>query len=276
MAQHSLAWHERVGATFRVGRLMPLLAAVESLSGQPEAAHARLEEQRKWLVGRAYGPGGHARIDVWLQDVEALIAMGRLDEAEEVLAELRCRAEVCKSPHVRALASRCEGLLLAARGDLVAAIDAMDSALAAHRQRRRPLDHGRTLLEKGCIERRAKRKAAAKQTLEEALAILEPLGSQVWASRARDELSRIGLRQARATEGLTPTQARVGGLVAAGLTNLEIARQLHMSPRTVASHLSRVYREYGVSSRSQLAAALVASDAAPDVAPSLDGTALTT
>ncbi|MGO9907963.1 MAG: response regulator transcription factor [Solirubrobacteraceae bacterium] len=113
-------------------------------------------------------------------------------------------------------------------------------------------------LEKGSIERRAKRKAAAKQTLEEALAVLELLGAESWVSRTRDELSRIGLRRARATDGLTPAQTRVAQLVATGLSNPQIARELHMSVRTVESHLNRVYREYGVSSRSQLAAAIAA------------------
>ena len=134
----------------------------------------------------------------------------------------------------------------------------MDRALAAHARCHRPFEHGRTLLEKGSIERRAKRKAAAKQTLEEALAMLEPLGAQLWVSRTRDELSRIGLRRASGSDGLTPAQTRVAELVAAGLTNPEIARELHMSLRTVESHLSRVYREYGVRSRSQLTAALAA------------------
>jgi DNA-binding CsgD family transcriptional regulator len=264
-AELCLARALRTGCVQLGTRLIRVLAAVELLSGRPEAAHARLEEQRKWLVARGWGSAGHARVGTWSQDVEALIAMGRLDEAEGVLGELRQRAEMCETVDVRAIASRCEGLLLAARGDVVGATRAMDSALAAHARCRRPLEHGRTLLEKGSIERRAKRKAAAKQTLEEALAILEPLGAQLWVSRARDELSRIGLRPARATEGLTPTQARVGELVAAGLTNTQIARQLHMSLRTVESHLSRVYREHGVSSRSQLTAALVAPGAAPRV-----------
>ena len=96
--------------------------------------------------------------------------------------------------------------------------------------------------------------------------MLEPLGAQVWVSRTRDELSRIGLRRASGSNGLTPAQTRVAELVAAGLTNPEIARELHMSLRTVESHLSRVYREYGVRSRSQLVAAL----AAPAGASSLD------
>jgi DNA-binding CsgD family transcriptional regulator len=248
-------------------RLIRLIAAVELLSGQPELAHVRLQELRHTLASNGFGGAGSGKILVWSQDVEALIAMGRLDEAEDVLVELQGRAEVCQSPYVHALASRCEGLLLAARGELIAAIEAMDAALAMHAECRRPFEHGRTLLEKGSIERRAKRKAAAKQTLEEALAILEPLGAEFWVSRTRDELSRIGLRRARAAEGLTPAQARVADLVAAGLSNPQIAQQLHMSLRTVESHLSRVYREHGVSTRSQLTAMMTtAGDRAVGIA----------
>jgi DNA-binding CsgD family transcriptional regulator len=265
-AEQGLALMDQTGAVWLGSRLIPLVAAVDVHSGRPEAAHARLAELRAWLLRSGFGPAGIARAVAWSQDVEALIAMRGLDEAEQVLAELRARAEVCGSDGLRAIASRCEGLLFAARGDLVSAIDAMDTAIAAHLRCRRPFEHGRTLIEKGSIERRARRKAAAKQTLEQALAVLEPLGAEIWVSRARDELSRIGLRRAKATEGLTPAQARVAELVAAGSTNAEIARELHMSPRTVESHLTRVYREHGVTSRSQLAAALVAAEA-----PSLRG-----
>jgi DNA-binding NarL/FixJ family response regulator len=202
---------------------------------------------------------------VWSLDVEALIALGRLDEAEGVLGELRSRAHVCGVDSLHALAARCEGLLRAAHGDLAAALDAMERAVAADLLRSRPVEHGRTLLEKGSIERRARRKAAAKQTLEEALAILEPLGAEIWASRARDELSRIGIRRAKATDGLTPAQTRVAELVAAGSTNRQIARELHMSLRTVESHLTRIYRQHGVTSRSQLMATLATSKQSPSI-----------
>jgi len=189
-----------------------------------------------------------------------LLALGSLEEAKDLLAELASRAEACRSDNLQAIAARSEGMLLAARGELSAAIDAMDTAIAAHLRCPRPFEHGRTLLEKGSIQRRAKRKAAAKQTLEQAIEILEPLGAQIWLTRARDELSRIGLRGAKATEGLTPAQARVAELVAAGMSNPEIARELHMSLRTVVSHLSRVYQECGVKSRTQLIGALAKSD----------------
>jgi len=262
-AEHGLALTDRTGAIWLGSRLIPLLAGVEVLSGEPEAAHARLAELRGWLDSNGFGPAGSGRAIVWSQDVDALVALGRLDEAAEVLAELRSRAEVCDSDPLRAIAARCEGLLLAARGDLVAALEAMNRALVAHLRRPRPFEHGRTLLEKGSIERRARRKAAAKQTLEQALAILEPLEAEIWVARARDELSRIGLRRARATEGLTPAQTRVAERVLAGSSNAEIARELHMSLRIVESHLSRIYREHGVTSRSQLAAAFATADGAP-------------
>ena len=262
-AEHGLALAARTGADWLAARLIPLLAGVELQSDQPEPAHARLAKLREWLSSSGFGPAGVGKTLVWSQDIEALIALGRLEEAEEVLAELGARATVSDQPAVKAVALRCQGQLLAARGELVPAIEAMDRALAAHSQCQRPLERGRTLLEKGSIERRAKRKSAAKQTLEQALAILEPLGAQIWVSRTRDELSRIGLRRAKAAEGLTPAQTRVAELVAAGLTNPQIARQLHMSLRTVESHLSRVYREYGVTSRSQLAATFGASGGSP-------------
>jgi tetratricopeptide (TPR) repeat protein len=220
--EQGLALAERTGAVMQLSRFTTLLAAVELLSGQPEMADARLKEQRHWLRSIGFGTAGYAKTNVWSLDVEALIALGRLEEADDVMAELRSRAEACRSDNLRAIASRAEGMLLAARGDLSAAIDAMDRAIAAHLRCPRPFEHGRTLLEKGSIQRRAKRKAAAKQTLEQALAILEPLGAQMWVSRARDELSRIGLRRAKATEGLTPAQTRVAELVMAGWTNGEM------------------------------------------------------
>jgi DNA-binding CsgD family transcriptional regulator len=258
-AEQGLALAERTGKVWLASRFSAVLAWVELLSGQPEMAHTRLKEQREWLQSIGFGPAGYPKGYVWSLDLDALITLGRLAEAEDVLAELRSRAQACGSENLHAIASRFEGMLLAARGDLPAALDSMDQAIAWHLRCRRPFEHGRTLLEKGSIQRRLKHKAAAKQTLEQALEILEPLEARIWVTRARDELSRIGLRRAKATDGLTPAQTRVAELVATGSTNAQIALELHMSVRTVESHLTRVYQEHGVRSRSQLIAALAAS-----------------
>ena len=61
------------------------------------------------------------------------------------------------------------------------------------------------------------------------------------------------------TEGLTPAQQRVAELAAGGATSREIAHTLYMSERTVEAHLTKIYRELGIRSRAQLAAALSAT-----------------
>jgi DNA-binding CsgD family transcriptional regulator len=50
--------------------------------------------------------------------------------------------------------------------------------------------------------------------------------------------------------GLTAREVEVLRLLAAGLTDLQIAKQLVLSPRTVHAHISSIYRKLGVTSRS--------------------------
>ncbi len=52
------------------------------------------------------------------------------------------------------------------------------------------------------------------------------------------------------TAGFTPREVEVLGLVAAGMTNAQVAQRLFLSPRTVQRHLNSIYRKLGVSSRS--------------------------
>jgi predicted ATPase/DNA-binding SARP family transcriptional activator/DNA-binding CsgD family transcriptional regulator len=49
--------------------------------------------------------------------------------------------------------------------------------------------------------------------------------------------------------GLTPRQSEVLRLVAAGVTNAQVAKELFVSPRTVETHLTSIYHKLGVSSR---------------------------
>jgi DNA-binding CsgD family transcriptional regulator len=205
-------------------------------------------------VAQGFGFIGSLGLGLWTLDVEALVTLGRPDEAEPILDDFAKRARCSMNPHAQAVARRCRGLVLGAKGRIVEAIDQMDAALADHARRCLRPELARTLLEKGALERRAKRKSAAKQSLERALAVLEPLDAALLKARARDELSRIGLRRATVTTGLTPAQMRVAELVAAGMSNREIATTLYMSTRSVESHLTKIYRELGVRSRAQLAA----------------------
>jgi DNA-binding NarL/FixJ family response regulator len=67
---------------------------------------------------------------------------------------------------------------------------------------------------------------------------------------------RLESEPAGATELLTPREREVAALIAAGLTNVDLARRLYISPRTAAVHVSNILRKLGVASRTEVAAAL--------------------
>lgn len=62
------------------------------------------------------------------------------------------------------------------------------------------------------------------------------------------------LEQVLVAHGLTSREAEVLRLVALGRSNLDAARRLGVSDRTVQKHLQRAFRKLGVASRSQAAA----------------------
>jgi DNA-binding CsgD family transcriptional regulator len=184
-------------------------------------------------------------------EVEALTALGELDQADGLLRSLR--ASAFARPWARAAGGRCAGLLLAARGDVDRANAALEQSLVHHEGLPMPFELGRTLLVQGQIRRRAKQKRAARESLKGALHIFERLGAPLWAERARAELRRIGLRPPASLD-LTPTEERVADLVGSGHTNREVAHALFMSVHTVEANLGRIYRKLGVRSRTELAA----------------------
>ena len=102
------------------------------------------------------------------------------------------------------------------------------------------------------MERRAKRKREARDTLTKALAVFDDLGAPLWAEKTSAELARIGGR-APSSQELTPTEERVAALVAGGSTNREAADSLFISIHTVEANLKRIYRKLGVRSRTELA-----------------------
>jgi DNA-binding NarL/FixJ family response regulator len=55
---------------------------------------------------------------------------------------------------------------------------------------------------------------------------------------------------------LTATEQRIADLVAAGLSNTEVAHELFISPKTVEWNLSKIYKKLHVRSRAALAAKL--------------------
>jgi DNA-binding CsgD family transcriptional regulator len=74
-----------------------------------------------------------------------------------------------------------------------------------------------------------------------------------YASRGRGQRRRPALGWA----SLTPTEREVIKLVVNGFSNPDIAARMFVSPPTVKTHLTNIFRKLGVSSRSELAAEAV-------------------
>jgi DNA-binding CsgD family transcriptional regulator len=225
------------------------LGFLELSLGEPTAAASRL---RPLVDEYALSGYGLPSVNPILPDaIEALLAIGESDEARLLLGRLEERGRTLDQPWARSTAARCRGLLLAAEGDLDGAVDALRHAVELHARSPQPLERARTLLALGTALRRARCKRAARETIGEALRVFEALGADLWAARAREELGRIGGR-ARA-RGLTPTEARVSALVAAGKSNKEVAAALFLAVHTVETNLSRIYEKLGIRSRTELA-----------------------
>ncbi|HEX5617262.1 MAG TPA: AAA family ATPase [Solirubrobacteraceae bacterium] len=188
-------------------------------------------------------------------EIEALIQVGRLEDADEAIAFVEEQGRASGRAWHAAVSARGRALLAAAGGDHEAARAHVERALLAHERLPQPFERARTLLAQGTIERRAKRRAAAREALTAALELFDGLGAALWAEKAAAELARIPGR-GRASSELTETERRVAELVADGLSNKEVAARLFVSVRAVEANLSKVYAKLGVRSRSQLAGKL--------------------
>jgi DNA-binding CsgD family transcriptional regulator len=187
---------------------------------------------------------------VYADAIEARIAAGHLD-VDEQIDRLAARGRELDYPWAQAAAARCRGLLSAARGDLDAAAEALAGALAHHDRSPQPFERGRTLLALGVVQRRAKRRGEARETLRQALELFDALGAALWAEKAAAELARIPGRAPGSGE-LTETERQIAELVAEGNTNKEVATRLFVSVRTVEAALSRIYGKLDVRSRTEL------------------------
>jgi DNA-binding CsgD family transcriptional regulator len=99
-------------------------------------------------------------------------------------------------------------------------------------------------------------------SLDEALAGYGATSALRDAARVHSRLRKLGVRRQQwsRTEGpasgwasLTAAERAVADLVAAGLTNRQVAARLFVSPHTVAFHLRRIFRKLEVTSRVELA-----------------------
>jgi len=187
---------------------------------------------------------------------EAQVMVGKPERALTLAQDFMAHAP---PDHVfaTALGSRVKGLAQQALGQPTEALACLDQASRAFTAAEMPFDAARASLEWATLAA-ATDGALAAQALQESLAVFERLGARRYARRTRRLLYKLGVRprstlyRSPSATLLSPRELEIVRLVAENLTSAEIAERLIISPRTVTTHLDRIYTRLGINSRTAL------------------------
>ena len=228
----------------------------------------RYEEAREEARQAAEDPSGF-QISLWalLELIEAAVRSGNMPMAADAVARLAETTQAGGTNLALGLEARSRALVAedgAADGWYREAIDRLGRTQLRPELARAHLLYGEWL-------RRENRRTDARDQLRTAHTILEAIGMEAFAERARRELlatgetarKRTAPAAAGASQELTPQEAQVARLARDGLSNPEIGARLFISSHTAQYHLGKVFTKLGITSRSQLHQALPADLAAP-------------
>ena len=195
----------------------------------------------------------------WRSD-GALVAHGLGDrhEASRLVGEEVELARRWGAPRPVGVALRAAGLIEGGDEGIELLRESVDVLATSQAQ----LERAKSFTELGAALRRANQRASARTFLHEGLELAHRCGAIVLVERAHAELLATGARPRRlvrsGVDSLTPSERRVAQMATEGQTNREIAQALFVTPKTVETHLSHVYRKLGIQARSQLAGAMTA------------------
>ncbi|WP_329268162.1 helix-turn-helix transcriptional regulator [Streptomyces sp. NBC_01451] len=262
LAEQAVRASEADGDRLFLLRALAVLGQAELLAGDPRGAAAAVEVlHRVKELGEAMCAADPPLLHWYADLAEALVVLGETDEAGAVLHDARTRMSGDAPGSVLAALERAEGLREAALGRAKEGAVRLRTAVDRLRRLPLPVELVRALVALGTVERRSRRRSAARTVLREALETAQRIGAAPLVTRARDELARVDAGERGGETGagepeLTPTEARIAELVGGGATNREVAAKLFISVKTVEGALSRVYRKLGVRSRTALAHAM--------------------
>ncbi len=204
---------------------------------------------------------GHAHISMWAlpELVEAAARTGNNELSSQGLDRLSEWTQAGGTDWGLGVEARCRALL--AEGE--PADQLYEEAIG--RLGRTPMrpELARAHLLYGEWLRRQRRRSDARKQLRVAWQMLDEIGMEAFAERARRELRATGESVNRRTltfqADLTPQESQIARLAADGLSNPEIGTRLFLSPRTVQYHLGKIFTKLHITSRIQLARALSGS-----------------
>jgi DNA-binding CsgD family transcriptional regulator len=188
--------------------------------------------------------------------VWALIRIGRLGQAEAILAAIEARAARSGESTALTQAAWLRGSLAMACNDLGEADEVLRTACGAARGQPVPFHSGLLDLQHGRCLSRLQRHEAAVDAMHAARDVFSVLRARPFLRASEAELASVGPRPKSGGDsglpGLTSQELRVARLVASGLSNRETAAELYLSPKTVEYHLAHAFTKLGIRSRHQL------------------------
>ncbi|GAA1805228.1 AAA family ATPase [Luedemannella flava] len=233
-------------------------AEIELAGGRPEEALRRAGD-----AGRRLLPDGWLNPAVWPWRTAAALAhhaLGHRDEARELAVEELDLARRWGAPRALSRALRVVATVTGGRSRA----EVLEEAVRVVRHSPARLELALALHALGSAIG-LRHPHAARTALGEALCVAQECGADALIEQVRRALRGSGEQPrppALAHGRLTPGEWRVAQRAAAGRTNHEIAQELHVTPKTVETHLSSVYRKLEV--RNRTAMARVLADAADE------------
>jgi DNA-binding CsgD family transcriptional regulator len=224
-----------------------------SLGRYPDAMAAAQQacEHREWGVSN----------QAFMELVEAAARSGEREVGHAALHQLSEHTRASGTDWALGVEARSQALL--SEGKVAdelyrSAIDRLSGCSVTTAQARAHLVYGEWL-------RREARRVEARQQLRIAHQMFTKMGALAFAERSQRELlatgERLRKRRTESTRELTSQEAQISQLARDGHSNPEIAVTLHISPRTVEYHLTKIFNKLGISSRNQLHRVLAPSEA---------------
>jgi RNA polymerase sigma factor (sigma-70 family) len=207
----------------------------------------------------------------WAVRAVASALLGRQSQSRGDAREALRHAERSGLAHQLGVAHDARARVLSSAGDLDAALEAASVAVTHFVAAESPVEEGTARHLLAVLSARTGQPDAMRLELGRAKELYSA-SSATWLSTvlARDE-RRFAARGPRprfssgnAVAALTAREREVVDLVITGLTNREIAERLHLSRKTVETHLSRAFAKLHVRSRVELTRRLTAESELPN------------
>lgn len=241
------------------GLALYVRGALARRQGDVDAACALFAQLQLWADRTGEVDPAHLP---WASDaVAAYLAGGRPADARHVLDWVTQHSAHLPSRWPKVISAAGQAALAENAGDQVLAEEFFTQAVDLHVDLPMPLTRSQVLTDYGALLTRAGETVRARPLLAEALRIAEDCGAGWHANRARAEWRRAGGRTGTLRpDELSPQEASVARLAQVGRSNRQIAQQLHLSIKTVETHLGHVYQKLGIRSRWQLSERTIPPD----------------